>query len=81
MGRRGPKKTVSTFLLKNYNEALKGFLFLEYSEKKTLSQFVLVFESKGLCEWFEPRSHFISRLSIIVQVIVVLNRTVVDGDW
>ena len=34
------------------------------------------------CERFEPRSHFISRLSMIVRVIVVLNRTVVvDSDW
>ena len=35
----------------------------------------------GDCEWFEPRSHFKSRLSLIVQVKVVLNRTVVvDTD-
>jgi len=33
-------------------------------------------------ERFEPRSHFKSRLSLIVQVNVVLNRTVVvDSDW
>ena len=33
------------------------------------------------CERFEPRSHF-NRLSLIVRVIVVLNRTVVvDSDW
>ena len=33
------------------------------------------------CERFEPRSHFISRLSMIVRVNVVLNRTVVvDSD-
>ena len=33
------------------------------------------------CERFEPRSHFKSRLSLIVQVNVVLNRTVViDSD-
>ena len=32
-------------------------------------------------EWFEARSHFMSRLSMIVRVNVVLNRTVVvDGD-
>ena len=32
-------------------------------------------------EWFEPRSHFMSRLSLIVRVNVVLNRTVVvDSD-
>ena len=34
------------------------------------------------CERFEARSHFISRLSLIVRVNVVLNRTVVVGsDW
>ena len=34
------------------------------------------------CESFEPRSHFKSRLSFIVRVNVVLNRTVVvDSDW
>ena len=33
------------------------------------------------CERFEPRSHFKSRLSLIVHVNVVLNRTVVvDSD-
>ena len=31
----------------------------------------------SLCERFEPRSHFKSRLSLIVRVNVVLNRTVV----
>ena len=35
-----------------------------------------------LCERFEPRSHFKSRLSLIILVNVVLNRTVVDdSDW
>ena len=34
------------------------------------------------CERFEPRSHFKSRLSLIIRVNVVLNRTVfVDSDW
>ena len=34
------------------------------------------------CERFEPRSHFKSRLSLIVRVNVVLNRSVVvDSDW
>ena len=34
------------------------------------------------CERFEPRSHFKSRLSLIVRVNVVPNRTVVvDSDW
>ena len=33
------------------------------------------------CERFEPRSHFMSRLSMIVRVNVVLNRiVVVDSD-
>ena len=33
------------------------------------------------CERFEPRSHFKSRLSLIVRVNIVLNRTVaVDSD-
>ena len=36
---------------------------------------------KFYCERFEPRSHFKSRLSLIVRVNVVLNRTVVvDSD-
>ena len=34
------------------------------------------------CERFEPRSHFLSRLSMIIRVNVVLNRAVVvDSDW
>ena len=32
------------------------------------------------CERFEPRSHFISSVSMIIRVNVVLNRTVVDSD-
>ena len=36
---------------------------------------------RDLCERFEPRSHFISKLTMIVRVNVVLNRTVVvDND-
>ena len=35
-------------------------------------------ETQG--ERFEPRGHFISRLSLIIRVNVVLNRTVVDSD-
>ena len=35
-----------------------------------------------ICERFEPRSNFKSRLSLIVRVNVVRNRTVVvDSDW
>ena len=34
------------------------------------------------CERFEPRSHFKSRLSLILRVNIVLNRiVVVDSDW
>ena len=32
-------------------------------------------------ERFEPTNHFISRLSKIVRVNAVMNRTVVDSDW
>ena len=42
---------------------------------------LLLYCTHGECERFEPRSHFISRLSMIVPVNVVLNRTVVaDSD-
>ena len=41
-----------------------------------------LFRGSLYCERFEPKSHFKSRLSLIVQVNVVLNRTVVvDSDW
>ena len=41
----------------------------------------MLLQIKMCCERFEPRSHFKSRLSLIVQVNVVLNRTViVDTD-
>ena len=30
------------------------------------------------CERFEPRSNFISRLSMIIPINVVLNRTAID---
>ena len=33
------------------------------------------------CKRFEPRSHFISKWSMIVRVNLVLNRTVVDSNW
>ena len=36
---------------------------------------------KKCCERFEPRNHFKSRMSLIIQVDVVLKRTVVvDSD-
>ena len=31
-------------------------------------------------KWFEPRSHIISRLGMVVQVNVILRRTVCDDD-
>ena len=41
-----------------------------------------LFDSFIFCERFEPSSHFISSLSMIIRVSVVLNRTVVaDSDW
>ena len=40
------------------------------------------FRQFNKCERVEPRSHFKSRLSLIVRLNVVLNRTVVvDSDW
>ena len=45
------------------------------------SQPTLIAQLIVACERFEPRSHCKSRLSLIVRVIVVLNRTVVvDSD-
>ena len=50
----------------------------ETGSGKTLCKYV--YECMN-CERFEPRSHFKSRLSLIVRVNVVLNRTVVvDSD-
>ena len=39
-------------------------------------------QQRIVCEKFEPRSHFISRFSMIIWVNVVLNKTVgfVDSD-
>ena len=53
---------------------MKHYLSITYHDK---------IENKTLfCERFESRSHFKSRLSLIVGVNVVLNRTVVvDSDW
>ena len=48
---------------------------------KFKSDWSLITYHAYLCERFEPRSHF-KRLSLIVRVNVVLNRTVVvDSDW
>ena len=78
---------------------MKGYgvsFFLEYAKKKNhKSNLVLavvpVFDSKGLCDGFEPkgilagkcgsrRHSTMSRLSVIVWVNVVLSRIVVDVD-
>ena len=50
--------------------------------KQTKNDKVYVYSSfKKFCERFEPRSHFKSRLNLIVRLNVVLNRTVVvDSD-
>ena len=43
--------------------------------------FLCPLNNNNNCESFEPRSHFKSRLSLIVRLNLVLNRTVVvDGD-
>ena len=48
---------------------------------KYASKHFLIFSLCLFCERFGPRSHFKSRLSLIVRVNVVLNRTVVvDSD-
>ena len=47
----------------------------------TFLKSICIFHTYIDCERFEPRSHFKSRLSLIVRVNVVLNRTVVvDSD-
>ena len=53
---------------------MKHYLSITYHDK---------IENKTLfCERFEPRSHFKSKLSLIIPVNVVLNSTVVvDSDW
>ena len=55
--------------------------FHKISSVTSMSKWFLSY-SLYCCERFEPRSHFKSRLSLIVRVNVVLNRTVVvDSDW
>ena len=54
-----------------------------YSRRKEYEGLLTDVEFLQNCERFEPRSHFKSRLSLIVRVNVVLNRTVVvvvDSD-
>ena len=52
------------------------------TEKSQCLWQLLLYIHSLYCERFEPGSHFKSRLSLIVPVYVVLNRTVVaDSDW
>ena len=53
---------------------------LSHVSLSSTSRLYLISWLTVLCERFEPRSHFISRLSVIVRVNVVLNRTVFDSD-
>ena len=54
------------------------WVFLNSNKSKLLT----LIKNSYNCERFEPRSHFKSRLSLIVRVNVVLNSTgVVDSDW
>jgi len=51
------------------------------SNEEVNSRFTEREQVQKYCERFEPRSHFKSRLSLIVRVNVFLNRTVVvDSD-
>ena len=65
-------------------------LYIQITTSFFLPQFDVIYDlllnrprQHGIyCERFEPRSHFKSRVSLIVRVNVVLNRTVVvDTDW
>ena len=77
------KKLSLTFIFEC--EPYHGFDGLDYVlaittslDRLSLAIFVNYY---AFCERFKPRSHFKSRLSLIVQVNVVLNRTVaVDSD-
>ena len=65
-----------TFLV-GQNKILVG----HHQKKGSLRGRRLKGKGKRVLERFEPRSHFIRRLSLIVRVNVVLNRTVVvDSD-
>ena len=52
-------------------------------QRSNCSAMILPGQSILITLWkVEPRSHFRSRLSLIIQVIIVLNRTVVfESDW
>ena len=53
-------------------------VLVSQTSKELWREFIKAF---FLCERFEPKSHFKSRLSLIVWVNIVLNRTVVvDSD-
>ena len=55
---------------------------IQCTENTRHSVFLIEIGLWKVCERFEPRSHFKSRLSLIARVNVVLNRTVVvDSDW
>ena len=72
-------------------KCMRGILFCYMRQADKVSVWKLLLKSYDahskwnkinvFCERFEPRSHF-KRLSLIVQVNIVLNRTVVvDSDW
>ena len=64
-----------------YTRHVKNTHWLQLQPIKSVSSFISPY-SKTSCERFEPRTHFKSRLSLIVRVNVILNRTVVvDSDW
>ena len=71
-----------TFQLQ-YKWTFLGLIFLwEQLTKYTIEKYSSTPKISWNCERFEPRSHFKSRLNLIVRVNVVLNRTVVvDSDW
>ena len=91
---RGNKATNSSASNLPFSVALKAFVLVYYSTNLSSHSHGRVVCHLGIkikkvwqlsyswnCERFEPRSHF-KRLSLIVRVNVVLNRTVfVDSDW
>ena len=72
----------SQFCIRGFSSPLESFLPVQRFDLSMAFHSVLdlVLGQKN-CERFETRSHFKSRLSLIVRVNVVLNRTViVDSD-
>ena len=58
-----------------------GLLFINFMYIMVKITHGILVSTMYLCERFEPRSHFKSRLCLIVRVNVFLNRTVVvDSD-